>query len=89
MTYLLPFVQDFDVSNHVCAFLDLVFYPGLLAAVCVRSFLPPRNDGTARAYGGDKLDLSNIVESRDSPTLLEQDGVPAPSYFHMRRVHAR
>jgi GntR family transcriptional regulator len=21
--------------------------------------------------------------------LLEQDGIPAPSYFHMRRVHAR
>ena len=46
-------------------------------------------DDLVEMYRGDKPDLSNIVESRDSPMLLEQDGVPAPSYFHMRRVHAR
>jgi GntR family transcriptional regulator len=40
-------------------------------------------------YRGDTPDLSNIVESRESPLLTERDGTPAPAYFHMRRVHAR
>lgn len=40
-------------------------------------------------YRGDTPDLSNIVESREDPNLTEKDGLPAPSYFHMRRVHAR
>lgn len=40
-------------------------------------------------YRGDTPDLSNIVESRESPRLTERDGSPAPGYFHMRRVHAR
>jgi GntR family transcriptional regulator len=46
-------------------------------------------DDLVEMYRGDTPDLSNIVESRDPPMLLEQDGIPAPSYFHMRRVHAR
>ena len=40
-------------------------------------------------YRGDKPDLSNIIESRESPILTENDGLAAPKYFHMRRVHAR
>ena len=40
-------------------------------------------------YRGDKPVLTNIAESDTSPALLEGDGNPAPSYFHMRRVHAR
>jgi GntR family transcriptional regulator len=40
-------------------------------------------------YQGDKPDLSNVVESDLQPELSEQDGVPAPHYFHMRRVHSR
>ncbi len=40
-------------------------------------------------YRGDKPVLTNIAESDASPTLLEGDGIAAPSYFHMRRVHAR
>ena len=40
-------------------------------------------------YRGDKPVLTNIAESNASPHLLEGDGSPAPSYFHMRRVHAR
>ena len=40
-------------------------------------------------YRGDKPVLTNIAESDASPQLAEGDGSPAPSYFHMRRVHAR
>jgi GntR family transcriptional regulator len=46
-------------------------------------------DDLVEMYRGDTPDLSNIVESRDPPMLLEQDGTPAPGYFHLRRVHAR
>ena len=40
-------------------------------------------------YRGDKPVLTNIAESDTSPELQDGDGSPAPSYFHMRRVHAR
>lgn len=40
-------------------------------------------------YRGDTPDLLNISESGDMPILTEKDGTSAPSYFHMRRVHAR
>ena len=40
-------------------------------------------------YRGDKPVLTNLAESNASPQLREGDGNPAPSYFHMRRVHAR
>lgn len=40
-------------------------------------------------YRGDKPVLTNIAESNAAPHLLPSDGSAAPSYFHMRRVHAR
>ena len=40
-------------------------------------------------YRGDTPDLSNIIESDEQPVLTEKDGVAAPHYFHMRRVHSR
>lgn len=40
-------------------------------------------------YRFDKPVLTNIAESDASPDLREADGKAAPSYFHMRRVHAR
>jgi len=46
-------------------------------------------DDLVEMYRGDTPDLSNIVETHETPILTERDGVPAPSYFHMRRVHAR
>ena len=45
--------------------------------------------GLVDMYRDDKPVLTNLVESDASPTLLEGDGIAAPSYFHMRRVHAR
>lgn len=40
-------------------------------------------------YRGDTPDVSNIIESREAPKLHERDGLLAPGYFHMRRVHSR
>lgn len=46
-------------------------------------------DDLVEMYRGDTPDLSNIVESHESPRLTERDGIAAERYFHMRRVHAR
>ncbi|MCC7272437.1 MAG: GntR family transcriptional regulator [Alphaproteobacteria bacterium] len=40
-------------------------------------------------YRGDEPELLNIEESHEPPTLAAKDGVAAPSYFRMRRVHSR
>jgi GntR family transcriptional regulator len=45
--------------------------------------------GLVDMYRNDRPVLTNIAESDAAPTLHEGDGVAAPSYFHMRRVHAR
>jgi len=46
-------------------------------------------DDLVEMYRGDVPDLSNIIETHETPVLTERDGIPAPSYFHMRRVHSR
>lgn len=60
--------------------------------------LPPRERllhvhttfaGLVDMYRDDKPVLTNLVETNASPVLQEGDGIAAPSYFHMRRVHAR
>lgn len=45
--------------------------------------------GLVDMYRDDKPVLTNLAESVAAPALLEGDGIAAPSYFHMRRVHAR
>ncbi len=45
--------------------------------------------GLVEMYRNDKPVLTNLVESNASPLLGDDDGAAAPSYFHMRRVHAR
>lgn len=40
-------------------------------------------------YRGDKPQLLNIAESSAVPPLTEADGIAAPKYFYMRRVHSR
>jgi GntR family transcriptional regulator len=46
-------------------------------------------DDLVEMYRGDTPDLSNIIESKRQPVVNERDGIAAPSYFHMRRVHSR
>jgi GntR family transcriptional regulator len=45
--------------------------------------------GLVDMYRDDKPVLTNLVESEASPALQDGDGFAAPSYIHMRRVHAR
>ncbi len=60
-------------------------FPARERSLCVNTTLAVLVD----MYRGDKPVVTNIAESDASPALLEGDGVAAPSYFHMRRVHAR
>lgn len=43
----------------------------------------------AEMYRGDAPDLEHIVESDEAPVIAEGEGMPAPAYRHMRRVHSR
>lgn len=45
--------------------------------------------GLVDMYRGDKPVLTNLEESGAFPELLESDGIAAPGYIHLRRVHAR
>lgn len=40
-------------------------------------------------YSGDRPHHATLVHSIASPVLSERDGVAAPKYFHMRRLHSR
>lgn len=46
-------------------------------------------DDLVTMYRGDTPDLSHIIESDEQPVLTDADGIAAPRYFHMRRVHSR
>lgn len=46
-------------------------------------------DALVEAYRGDTPVVTNISDSSTPPRLTESDGVPAESYHHLRRVHAR
>lgn len=40
-------------------------------------------------YRGDRPDHSTLKEAITQPVIKESEGVAAPKYFHMRRVHSR
>ncbi|HZP78525.1 MAG TPA: GntR family transcriptional regulator [Pseudolabrys sp.] len=96
-------MQEFDVARvTVRQAIQLLASEGLLSPQRGRGTFVTAEPGSKRRllvhttldelvemYRGDTPDLSNIVESHETPVLTERDGVPAPSYFHMRRVHAR
>lgn len=46
-------------------------------------------DDLVEMYRGDKPELSDTIESDEQPVLTEKDGIAAPHYIHMRRVHSR
>lgn len=39
-------------------------------------------------YRDTRPELLNLIEAMAPPPLRPEDGVPAPSYFYMRRVHS-
>ena len=40
-------------------------------------------------YRGDRPEHATLAEDISSPVIFERDGVAAPKYFHLRRVHSR
>lgn len=40
-------------------------------------------------YSGDRPEHATLAEAVASPALSPKDGIAAPKYFHMRRVHSR
>jgi GntR family transcriptional regulator len=46
-------------------------------------------DDLVAMYSGDRPDLATLSEGIVAPVLLETDGIGAPKYFHLRRVHSR
>jgi GntR family transcriptional regulator len=95
--------KEFGVARvTVRQAVDLLERDGLLSAQQGRgTFVTGRPPSTRRLrvettladlvemYRGDKPQLLNIDESSAAPSLSEDDGTPAPKYFHMRRVHSR
>ena len=59
--------------------------PGRTRKLLVQTTL----DDLVEMYQGDTPDLANVIESDEQPVLTEKDGVPAPHYVHMRRIHSR
>ena len=45
--------------------------------------------GLVDMYQGDKPVLTNLEATNAFPELSDSEGIAAPSYVHMRRVHAR
>lgn len=96
-------MQEFDVARvTVRQAIQLMAQEGLLSPQRGRGTFVTAEAGRDRRlvvhttldklvemYRGDTPDLLNIAESGDMPILTEKDGIAAPSYFHMRRVHAR
>ena len=46
-------------------------------------------DDLVAMYSGDKPEHATLEEGIATPRLVEADGVAAPKYFQMRRVHSR
>ena len=40
-------------------------------------------------YQGDKPEHATLAEDISSPVVFEKDGIAAPKYFHLRRMHSR
>ena len=40
-------------------------------------------------YSGDKPDHATLAKGINTPVLTEQDGIAAPKYYYLRRLHSR
>jgi len=40
-------------------------------------------------YSGDKPDHATLAKGINAPVLTEQDGIAAPKYYYLRRLHSR
>ena len=94
---------EFDVARvTVRQAMELLARDGLVSAERGRGTFvtaqPPRDkrlrletslQALADVYRGDTPNLTLIEEAASSPRLRPRDGVPAPRYRFMRRVHSR
>lgn len=46
-------------------------------------------DDLVAMYSGDRPDHATLAEGVADPTLSETDGIKAPKYYYLRRVHSR
>lgn len=46
-------------------------------------------DDLVAMYSGDRPDHATLAEGPADPTLSEKDGIKAPKYHYLRRVHSR
>ena len=46
-------------------------------------------DDLVAMYSGDRPDHATLAEAVADPVLFDKDGIKAPKYYYMRRVHSR
>jgi len=46
-------------------------------------------DALVAMYSGDKPDHATLAKRISNPVLTEKDGIAAPKYYYLRRVHSR
>jgi GntR family transcriptional regulator len=46
-------------------------------------------DDLVAMYSGDRPDHATLAEAVADPVLFEKDGIKAPKYYYLRRVHSR
>jgi GntR family transcriptional regulator len=46
-------------------------------------------DDLVAMYSGDKPDHATLAKGISNPVLTEKDGIAAPKYYYLRRVHSR
>jgi GntR family transcriptional regulator len=46
-------------------------------------------DDLVAMYSGDRPDHATLAEGVSTPEITPSDGIAAPRYYHMRRVHSR
>ena len=96
-------MQEFDVARvTVRQAVAILAEEGLLSPQRGRGTFVTGADATRRRlrvettlddlvamYSGDRPDHATLAEGLAEPLLTERDGIKAPKYYHLRRIHSR
>ena len=96
-------MQEFDVARvTVRQAIALLAKEGLLSPQRGRGTFVTGTPGTRRhlrvettlddlvaMYSGDRPDHATLAEGVADPVLFDKDGIKAPKYYYLRRVHSR